>query len=188
MSHVRIDEGVKRGKRRPIREGLPTRPAHPADLGTWVIPAGLDPDKVLDQYLTESTTSQIAAQYGLSRKALTKWIREQRPEQWKQAQALRALCTKEDAEDGLRGAADGLSLARARELLKSAQFDLQAIDPDYQPKHHVTVEKVGDLGDRLRRARERVIEPESVVDVQQTAIAAPQLSTGGSDSETTGDK
>ena len=176
MSHIRIDEGVKRGpKRRPIRDGKATTPSHPADLGTWAIPATLDPDQVIERYLTEATTSQIAAQYGVSRKALTKWLREQRPTQWKQAQALRALCTKEDAMDGLQAAADPLSLARARELLRGAQWELQAIDPDYQPKQHVTVEQVGDLGERLRRARERVIEAETVVTEPQTqrSIANP---------------
>jgi hypothetical protein len=35
---------------------------------------------------------------------------------------------------------DALSLARTREQLKSAQFDLTALDKDYQPKQTLTVE------------------------------------------------
>lgn len=128
----RIDKGIKRGPR--IRNGKPTNPSDPADLGTWQIPANLDPDEVLQRYLTDSTTSQIAKQYGLSRKALTSWLRKQRPAQWRQAQILRALCTKEDAETGLATAPDALSLARARELLRAGQWELQCLDPDYQPK------------------------------------------------------
>lgn len=136
-SHIRIDEGVKRGPRK--RNGIPTRPSAKQDLGTWQIPKDLNPDDVLNRYLTEQTTSQIAQQYGLSRKALTKWLRQQRPEEWKQAQIIRALAIKEDSEEGLQGAVDALSLARARELLKSAQFDLQALDNDYRPRQDVQI-------------------------------------------------
>ena len=162
-ANKRIDSGIKRGpKRRPIRSGLPTNPTDPADLGTWHIPPDLNPDSVLERYLSESSTSQIAKQYGLSRKALTKWLRQVRPSEWKQAQVLRALCIKEDSEDGLASAADPLSLARAREMLKGAQFDLVSLDDDYRPKTDVTLHVSGDLGDRLRRARERVIDVEVI--------------------------
>ena len=136
-AHVRIDEGVKRGPRK--RLGKLTKPSHLADIGTWVIPKDLNPDAVIQQYLSEATTSQIARQYGVSRKAMTKWLREQRPKEWKQAQIVRALALKEDSEDGMMSADDALSLARNRELLKAAQFDLTALDPDYQPKQQVEI-------------------------------------------------
>ena len=136
-AHIRIDEGLKRGPR--MRQGKPTRPSHPADIGTWLIPANLDPDKVIQQYLSEATTSHIAQQYGISRKALTKWIREKRPKEWKQAQIVKALMLKEDSEEGILDANDALSLARNREALKAAQFDLTSLDPEYQPKQQVEV-------------------------------------------------
>ena len=175
-AHVRIDEGIprsKRGPRRPIRNGQLTKPSHPADTGTWQIPQDLDPDAVIQRYLSEATTSQIASQYGISRKALTKWMRNQRPAEWRQAQILRALCIKEDSENGLMSAADALSLARARELLRSAQFDLQALDEDYRPKQDIRVEHTDDLGAKLRRARERVIEHESAAPQQSEPVALP---------------
>ena len=137
-AHIRIDEGLKRGPR--MRQGKPTRPSHPADIGTWQIPKDLDPDKLIQQYLSEATTSQIAKQYGVSRKALTKWIREQRPKEWKQAQIVKALVLKEDSEEGILSATDALSLARNREALKAAHFDLTSLDPDYQPKQQVEVQ------------------------------------------------
>ena len=137
-AHLRIDEGVKRGPR--TRLGKPTRPSHPADIGTWAIPKDLDPDKLIQQYLSEATTSQIAKQYGVSRKALTKWIREQRPKEWKQAQIVKALVLKEDSEEGILTASDALSLARNREALKAAHFDLTSLDQDYQPKQQVEVQ------------------------------------------------
>jgi hypothetical protein len=68
----------------------------------------------------------------------------------------------------LAEAPDALSLARARELLRSAQYDLTALDPDYQPKQHVTVDINVDLGDRLLRAEQRVIEGDSTL-IQQDA-------------------
>ena len=133
-AHIRIDEGIRRPK---YKHKPPKSPK--ADLGTWIIPKDLDPHEVIERYMTEATTSQIAGQYGLSRKALTRWLRELVPDKWKQAQILRALCRKEDADEGMINACDALSLARARESLRSAQFDLQALDKDYHPKSDLVV-------------------------------------------------
>ena len=155
-AHLRIDAGVKRGKRQKSTRPAIPKPAY--DAGLWHVPAHVNPDEVIARYMSEATTAQIAQSYGCTRKALTRWIRAQRPDEWKAAQALRALCTKEDAETGLSVAPDALSLARARELLKSAHFDLQALDEDYRPRSDVHIEITGDLGERLRRSRERVIE------------------------------
>lgn len=158
-AHLRIDEGIPRGPRRPAKR---FHRSPKADIGTWIIPKDLDPQEVLDRYLTEATTSQIAAQYGLSRKALVRWLRQSVPEQWREVQLLRAHCKLESGEDGLEAAPDALSLARMREMVKAAQFRLQALDKDYHPKQELTIDDKRDLGDRLRRARERVIEGESV--------------------------
>jgi transcriptional/translational regulatory protein YebC/TACO1 len=118
--------------------------------------------------MSEQTTSQIAKSYGVSRKSLVAWLRQVAPKEWLHVQLVRAHDRKETGNEELEVADDPLSLARAREKLKSAQWELQAIDPDYQPKQHVTVEQVGDLGERLRRARERVIEAEPVAEQPQT--------------------
>lgn len=167
-SDVRADKGLKRGPRNRKLRALSPK----ADLGTWQIPADLNPDEVLERYLTEATTSQIAGQYGLSRKALTKWLREQRPKEWKQAQIIRALAMKESAEEGMMDACDALSLARTRELVKAAQFDLTALDPDYQPKteiavqvnhnHEISIALESSINDLLLKIR----EPNQVIDVQ----------------------
>ena len=133
--YQRIDKGIKR------RNGLPTQPSPPADLGTWVIPEGLDPEAILDQYLATST-AQVAKQYGLSRKALVKWLRQTCPSEWKEAQVIKAECRKDVANEGLEDASltpDPLSLARARELLKSGQWDLERLDSvNYGVKQEVT--------------------------------------------------
>lgn len=127
------------------------------------IPPNLAPQEVLDRYLTEQTTSQIAASYGVARKSMVAWLRETCPEEWKNVQVIRALLKKEDADEALEAAADALSLARARELLRSGQWDLERLDSrNYGQKQEVTMTVQTDFGERLRRARERVIEGEKV--------------------------
>ena len=162
MENIRIDKGIKRGAKK-TSAGIPrqsvARRRNEEGLVEG-IPANLDPKVVLQQYLDATTTSQIALQYGVKRKTLTQWLRNVAPAEWKQVQIVRAHCQKEDANEGLAEAPDALSLARARELLKSAQFDLTALDPDYAPKHNVTVDINVDLGDRLMRAEQRAIPGE----------------------------
>ena len=141
-----------------------------ADLGSWQIPPDLNPHEVLQRYLTEATTSQIAGQYGLSRKALVKWLRSTVPTEWKEIQLIRAHANLEQGEDGIEDAEasqSAISLACTRERIKAAQWRLQSLDKDYHPKQELTITDKTDLGDRLRRSRERVIEGES------TVIAAP---------------
>ena len=169
QANKRIDAGIKRGPKAQYRHKPPARRL---DTATGTIPEGLSPDLVLERYLTESTTSQIAASYGVSRKTLVRWLYDQRPDEWKRVQVIRALCRKDDADDGMEVACDALSLARAREQLKSAQFDLERLDArTWGQQNRVEMTVTGDLGERLLRARERVIDAES------TVIAAPaQLS------------
>ena len=163
-SHIRIDDGVK-------RDVHPQPPAlRPKEGLSWTIPDNLDPDHILNEYLTNQATSPIAVKYGIRRAALTRWLQQQRPQQWREVQAIRALCTKEDGTEMIYDARTALQLARARELVKAAQFDLQALDEDYRPKQDIRVEQVGDLGDRLRRALER----ESARVVVGERVDAPQ--------------
>src|SRR3990167_6320543 len=154
--HQRIDKGIERNNL-----SSPGRtPA--ADLGSWVIPEGLNPHKVLERYLAEPTTSQIASEYGLSRKALTKWLRTTIPIEWKEAQVLRALYRKDLGDEGLETANDPLSLARAREQLKSAQWDLERLDSqNYGVKQEVTHTLKPEFNVILK-PQERIIEGENV--------------------------
>lgn len=134
MDHVRIDEGVKRGARHQHK------PPKKRPEGKGAVPEGLKPSEVLDRYLTESTTGQIAYGYGVSRKTLVRWLIANAPEQWKEVQVIRALCRKEDADEGIETACDALSLARAREMLRSGQWDLERLDSkNYGPKQEVAV-------------------------------------------------
>jgi len=47
--------------------------------------------------------------------------------EWKDAQVVKAMKRKEDAEDLLETATNALDLTRARELLRSAQWDLERV-------------------------------------------------------------
>jgi hypothetical protein len=132
--------------------------------------AGQDPHAILLRYLSDESTSTIAADYGVTRQALGQFLLKHVEEDWKEAQVARAIARKEKAEDDIESATDALQLAKARELLKAAQWDLErtckriyGIDRDINFNLNI-----GDLGDRLRRAKDR----ERVIDVtpeQETA-------------------
>ena len=166
----RIDRGVKRGPRKP--QNAP-RHARTADLGSWVIPQDLNPHDVIQRFLTEATTSHIAAEYGLSRKALVKWLRSTLPNEWKEAQVLRALCRKEDGDEGLDSPPDALSLACAREKVKSAQWDLERLDhTNYGQKQELTGKDGGPLQVQIVRFGE-TIEGQKAIDVTDAALLTP---------------
>lgn len=133
MEHQRIDEGVSR----------PTHEQPPIDRRlegeSWTIPDGLDPDVVLMEYLTDGATSGIARRYGIRRGALTRWLQTQRAKEWREIQVIRALCTKEDGTELIYDSRTALQLARARELVRCAQWDLERLDaPNYGPKQEIT--------------------------------------------------
>ena len=137
-AHVRIDEGVKRGPRNQ-RISTPRKRAPNGQI-LKAMPEGLDPQEVLARYLIAETTSSIASEYGCSRKTLVAWLRNKAPEQWKHVQIIRALEKKEVGDELIESAEDALSLARARELLKSGQWDLERLDAkNYGQKQEVTV-------------------------------------------------
>jgi len=86
-----------------------------------------DPKEVLSQILQEVSITDIAASFGVTRSALNQWLLETSETQWKTAQFIRAYKRKEDAEEDLESAADALSLSRARERLRAAQWDLERV-------------------------------------------------------------
>lgn len=86
-----------------------------------------NPKDVLQRVLNEESTKDIAASYGVTRSALNYWLLETAEKEWRSAQVLRALKRKEDAEDELETATDAFTLARARERLKAAQWDLERV-------------------------------------------------------------
>jgi hypothetical protein len=84
-----------------------------------------DPMVILQRYLSDESTESIAASYGVTRQGLGQYLLRTVEEEWKEAQVARAIARKEKAEDSIELATDPLQLARARELLKAAQWDLE---------------------------------------------------------------
>lgn len=91
---------------------------------------GIDPLAILNRYLSDESTADIAKDYGVTRQALGQFLLKTAENEWKDAQVARALARKEQAEDDLEDAEktpDALSLARTRERLKAAQWDLERV-------------------------------------------------------------
>lgn len=179
----RIDKGIKKGPRtaqdalRQAQERRASKHRRVPDLGSWVIPEGLDPKEVIELYLTETTTSHIGQKYGISRKALVSWLRQVAPDEWREAQVLRALCRKDDSDDDMDAACDPFALARARERLRSAQFDLERLDSatwgqktqlevKEQPLNGIESELLGSARELLKLFREKVVTGEVIAPAQ----------------------
>jgi predicted DNA-binding protein YlxM (UPF0122 family) len=99
-----------------------------------------DPKLILQRYLSDESTKDIAKSYGVTRQALGQHLLKHAEAEWKEAQVARAISRKESAEDALdeisakiEGAdkeeRDRLTLtvSLARERLKAAQWDLERV-------------------------------------------------------------
>lgn len=122
---------IEKHSRMPRKLDNPPAPLVPErkPLDTGSLPAlrSEDPQVILERYLSDESTETIAQSYGVTRQALGKYLLKVAEEDWKEAQVARAIARKERAEDALESATDPLSLARARELLKAAQWDLERV-------------------------------------------------------------
>ena len=137
-AHKRIDEGIKRG-RRPRKPAPKRRDEITGKL--QAVPPDLDPHQVLQLYLDADTSSRVADHLGIRRSTLTRWLRDTIPDEWRAAQIVRAHMRKEDGDEGIYGARDALDLARARELLRSGQWELERLDSEnYGQKQEVRME------------------------------------------------
>jgi predicted DNA-binding protein YlxM (UPF0122 family) len=148
--------------------GLPALEKPKAVLAPGLV--GQDPKTILLRYLSDESTQTIAEDFGVTRQALGQYLLRHAEEDWKEAQVARAIARKERAEDALEAATDPLQLAKARELLKAAQWDLERVCRRiYGIDREINFNlNVGDLGDRLRRARDRA----NAIDVTPAPEAA----------------
>ena len=158
MEHQRIDEGKPRGAHQVPAEWPQRKPPIAGKLGV-----DFDVTPVLERYLHGEELATIAADLGVHPKALNyHLLKDHVREAWRQAQVAVSLAEKQEAEGVLKSAPDALSLGRAREVLRSAQWDLERLEHRlFGQKQEVNMTVTVDLGDKLRRARERVIEHDS---------------------------
>lgn len=158
LHYQRIDKGVERPKYPsiPPKSNLAKNPfkslpeARRAEIA----------EQVIARYLHGEQVADMAVEFSTSDVTLYALLLRDHETEWKDAQTARALARLERENRGLEVAPDPLSLARARELVRSAQWELERLlNRIFGPKQEVT-HISADLGDRLRRARERVIEGE----------------------------
>lgn len=102
--------------------------------------ANADPKIILQRYLSDESTKDIAGSYGVTRQALGQFLLRTAEQDWKDAQVARAIARKEAAQDTLDKMGEQirtadregremltLSLAHVKEQLKSAQWDLERV-------------------------------------------------------------
>jgi predicted DNA-binding protein YlxM (UPF0122 family) len=101
---------------------------------------GADPKQILQRYLSDESTKDIAKSYGVTRQALGQHLLKHAEAEWKEAQVARAISRKEQAEDDMDAISSRienadkderdrltLTLSLARERLKAAQWDLERV-------------------------------------------------------------
>lgn len=94
---------------------------------TLPVPQWFDAQKILMAVVEGKRTEEIATALGTTKDRLSFYLRKHSPEDWKEAQIIRDLRRKEEAEDEIDTADDMLKLSKAREKLKSAQWSLERV-------------------------------------------------------------
>lgn len=122
---------------------------------TSPIPANRD--EILARIATGARLVDLAQQFGYSSpSAIYNRLRDD-PE-YHVAREIGNDMRMEIREKELESADDSVKVARARELLSHARWRAEREHPHrWGQRTHQTVEHVGDLGDKLRKARERAI-------------------------------
>ena len=121
--------------------------------------AECNPHAILARYIGGEKIREIAKEYGVSRVAMYSFLMRNVHAEWIEAQRGRAIANKEMYEEDLEESTNPIEIAKARELLRAAQWDLERVDRKTYGRDEQTINiNVTDLGDRLRRSRERILE------------------------------
>lgn len=131
----------------------------------------VDPKLVLDRYLAGETGPQIATSLGVTKQALSHWLCNVAETEWKSAQFVKAYALKEEADDLVKSADNPLDLARAREMLRSAQWDLERVCRRiYGQDAPSSVANAVQININLRRGADETAQVEAqVIDVKANA-------------------
>lgn len=156
--YQRIDKGTKRDYRALAR----SRPRS-AD-GTFL---PIDPEKrarivaeTPERIRQGQTTTQIAKEHGIPARTLRSWLLGDELVENARGEFLAQELTAQI--EAIENATEPLPLARAREAFRAWSWIAERREARlYGQKQEHTHVVIDDLGDRLRRARERVIEGES---------------------------
>ena len=166
---TRIDKGIKRGKRatiaqdaqsttNPLTSPAPTQPA-PSSQQSRAILADVNPADILDRYAQGETSDQISAAYQVNRRTMLGWLLAKSEGDWQQLQIVRAVDEYEQAKAALDSAPHALALARARERVRAAQWELERLWPKlYGQRQQIEHTVKRSLTEKLARAEARVID------------------------------
>jgi len=133
-AHLRIDEGIKRGPRKPKAPNTALQ-APQRTLSVALRPLhNLSPEdrqrianSVLERYINGEQVAAIAPEHNLSDVTIYALLLREHEGTWSDIQKARALARLERSQEQLKTADDALSLARARELVRSAQWELERL-------------------------------------------------------------
>lgn len=98
--------------------------ARPEDLP---LPEWFDPRAVMLAAVGGKSLEEIAKGYGVTRYVLNYYLLSRAPDDWKEAQVMRAIQRKETAEEEMDAAGDMLAFQKAQAKLKGAQWDLERV-------------------------------------------------------------
>ena len=121
----------------------------------------VDPKEVLDRYLAGETSPEIAISLGVTKQALSHWLSNVAEQEWRSAQFVKAYSLKEDADALMKSATNPLDLARAREMLRSAQWDLEKVCRRIYGQDVAQSVANVQININLRRDTEKVVVDES---------------------------
>jgi hypothetical protein len=115
-------------------------------------------NKAIDLVELGHTMSGISKQLRVNRSRLIGYLLREQPARYRAAQHYIASICASELLDEIDHAKDTLELGKIREKARVTLWLLERRYPTlYGQRSHLTVEaSVGDLGERLRRARERV--------------------------------
>lgn len=83
--------------------------------------------EVLTRYINGEQVADMAPEYGFSDVTIYALLLREHEDDWKEVQRARALARLERRQKELETAPDALSLARAREGVRSAQWELERL-------------------------------------------------------------
>ena len=181
-SHVRIDEGIKRGPRKaktaleapraPYTVAL--RPLHHLSPETRQSIA----NSVLDRYINGEQVAAIAPEHQVSDVTIYALLLREHPDAWRDIQTARALARLERCQDELTTSSDALSLARAREGIRSAQWELERLlhrlygvkqEVTVKTEEHISLVLEGDVSQLIERIAAKRQAPQ-VIDLPSDVV------------------
>jgi hypothetical protein len=123
---------------------------------------------VLGQSLQDRKLREIASDLGIAKTSLSQALLKYAEDDWKEVQVAKAWTQVEQAEDDLETAADMLAVQRARERLKSAQWQLERLHRRLfgQEAPNQLGQGTVQINIGINRNTPRVVDDAQVIDVQ----------------------